>query len=55
MKPEAVFIDGTHIKANANTKKKIELEVPVAAKRYADELLEEINNDRALSFDKTLA
>mgnify|MGYP004647115297 FL=1 len=55
MKPEAVFIDGTHIKANANTKKKIELEAPVAAKRYADELLEEINNDRALSFDKTLA
>ncbi len=55
LKPEAVFIDGTHIKANANTKKKIELEVPFAAKRYADELLEEINNDRALSFDKTLA
>ena len=36
LKPEAVFIDGTHIKANANTKKKIEIEVPVAAKRYAD-------------------
>ena len=46
LKPEAVFIDGTHIKANANTKKKIEIEVPVAAKRYADELLEEINKDR---------
>lgn len=46
LKPEAVFIDGTHIKANANSKKKIEVEVPVAAKRYADELLEEINNDR---------
>lgn len=46
LKPEAVFIDGTHIKANANTKKKIELEVPVAAKRYAEELLEEINADR---------
>lgn len=43
---EAVFIDGTHIKANANTKKKIKEEVPVAAKRYADELLEEINEDR---------
>ena len=47
LNPEAVFIDGTHIKANANTKKKIEIEVPVAAKRYADELLEEINKDRA--------
>lgn len=46
LKPEAVFIDGTHIKANANTKKKIEVEIPVAAKRYADELLAEINNDR---------
>lgn len=46
LRPEAVFIDGTHIKANANTKKKIEVEIPVAAKRYADELLEEINNDR---------
>lgn len=43
---EAVFIDGTHIKANANTKKKIKEEVPVAAKRYAEELLEEINADR---------
>lgn len=43
---EAVFIDGTHIKANANTKKKIQEEVPVAAKRYAKELLEEINCDR---------
>ena len=40
---EAVFIDGTHIKANANTKKKIQEEVPVAAKRYAKELLEEIS------------
>ena len=46
LNPEAVFIDGTHIKANANTKKKIEEEVPVAAKRYADELMKEINEDR---------
>ena len=37
LKPEAVFIDGTHIKANANTKKQIREEVPVAAKRYAVE------------------
>ena len=46
LNPEAVFIDGTHIKANANTKKKIQEEVPVAAKRYADELMKEINADR---------
>ena len=41
-----MFIDGTHIKANANTKKKIQEEIPVAAKRYADELMKEINSDR---------
>lgn len=46
LNPEAVFIDGTHIKANANKNKKIKEQVPVAAKRYSDELLEEINADR---------
>ncbi len=46
LKPEAVFIDGTHIKANANTKKQIKEEVPVAAKRYAEELMQEVNFDR---------
>ena len=46
LNPEAVFIDGTHIKANANKNKKIKEQVPVAAKRYAEELLEEINADR---------
>ncbi len=46
LSPEAVFIDGTHIKANANNKKKIKKQVPVAAKIYADELFEEINEDR---------
>lgn len=37
--PAAVFIDGTHIKASANLNKKVKQEVPVAAKRYRDELL----------------
>lgn len=46
LSPEAVFIDGTHIKARANIKKCVKEEVPVAAKRYADELMEEINEDR---------
>ena len=46
LKPEAVFIDGTHIKANANTKKQIKEEISVVAKRYADELMQEINKDR---------
>ena len=46
LSPTAVFIDGTHIKANANNKKKIQEEVPVASKRYASELMEEVNSDR---------
>lgn len=46
LSPSAVFIDGTHIKANANTKKQVKAEVPVAAKRYAKELMEEVNADR---------
>ena len=57
LEPEAVFIDGTHIKANANIKKKVKKAVPQAAKRYAAELMEEINADREKHgkkpFDKT--
>ena len=44
--PGVVFVDGTHIKANANTKKVVKKEVPVAAKRYAEELMDEVNADR---------
>ena len=44
--PEAVFIDGTYIKASANLNKKIKQEALVAAKRYQEELLAEINADR---------
>lgn len=44
--PGVVFVDGTHIKANANTKKAIKMEVPVVAKRYAQELMDEVNADR---------
>ena len=46
LSPAAVFIDGTHIKANANINKKIKQEVPAAAKRYRDELMAEVNADR---------
>ena len=46
LSPKAVFIDGTHIKANANTKKRVKEQVPVAAKIYAEELMEEVNADR---------
>ena len=52
--PAAVFIDGTHIKANANLNKKMKKEVPAAAKRYREELLEEINADREAHGKKPL-
>ena len=46
LSPKAVFVDGTHIKADANTKKQVKKEVPVAAKHYAKELMDEVNADR---------
>ena len=42
----AIFIDGTHIRANANKNKKVKEIVAVEAKRYQKELDEEINRDR---------
>ena len=42
----AVFIDGTHIKANANTKKQVKTQIPVDSKHYAKELMDEVNADR---------
>lgn len=44
--PEVVFVDGTHIKANANMKKNIKEAIPVAAKIYEKQLREEVNKDR---------
>ena len=41
--PEAVYIDSTHIKANANINRKIKKQMPVIAARYKYELLLEIN------------
>lgn len=46
LSPEAVFIDGTHIKASANLKKAVKKAIPEAAKVYGELLLEEINQDR---------
>ena len=46
LSPEAVFIDGTHIKANANMKKVVKKAVPQAARIYEEQLMEEINEDR---------
>lgn len=44
--PEAIFIDGTHIKASANKKKFRKEQVAKAAKIYAGQLREEINAER---------
>ncbi len=46
LSPRAVFIDGTHIKANANTKKQVKEQIPAAARHYAKELMEEVNAAR---------
>ena len=35
LSPKAVFIDGTHIKANANTKKQLEVQIPLESKHCA--------------------
>lgn len=43
----AVFIDATHIKANANNKKYVNELVKLEAKNYQKELTDEINKDRA--------
>ena len=55
LSPGAVFVDGTHMKANANIKKVVKEEVPVAAKRYAKELMEEVNADREAHGKKPFA
>ena len=46
LSPETVFVDGTHIKANANIKKVVKKEIPKAAKIYEKQLMDEINEDR---------
>lgn len=50
--PSVVFIDGTHLKANANKNKSENKEVAIAAKRYQKELDEEIDRDRAEHYKK---
>ena len=54
LSPEVVFVDGTHIKANANLKKRVKKEIPVAAKRYQEQLDAEIDADRAAHGKKPL-
>lgn len=54
LSPEVVFVDGTHIKANANLKKREKKEIPVAAKRYQEQMDAEIEADRAAHGKKPL-
>lgn len=46
LSPKVVFIDGTHIKANANVNKKMKKAIPAAARIYEEQLMKEINEDR---------
>ena len=46
VKPETVFIDATHIKANANKKKNQKVFAKKAARAYEQQLREEIDKDR---------
>lgn len=46
LRPEVVFIDATHIRANANLKKQCKKAIPAAARRYDETLRAEINADR---------
>ena len=46
--PSVLFIDSTHIKANANKRKYKKKFVRRAALQYKEELYQEVNEDRAL-------
>jgi transposase len=46
VRPEVIFVDATHIKANANRKKQMKKYVPTAVKTYEEQLHKEINEDR---------
>lgn len=43
---EMVFIDATHVKASANINKKSKKKIPVQARIYEKQLMEEVNADR---------
>ena len=49
-----VFIDGTHIKVNANKKKSTPIEMKIEAKNYQKQLDEEVTKDRELHGKKPL-
>lgn len=53
--PAAVFIDSTHIKANANKRKFIKKKVRTETRLYQEQLHEELNEDRVKHGKKPLA
>jgi transposase len=52
LKPEVLFIDGTHIKASANKNKASKEKIRQAAREYEKQLRAEINAERAKHGDK---
>ena len=54
VKADRIFIDATHIKANASKKKKYKGQAAVTARTYDDKLREEINADRMAHGKKPL-
>lgn len=52
--PNIVFIDSTHVKANANKKKYIKKVVEAQTKDYQEQLNQEINEERVLKGKKPL-
>jgi transposase len=54
VKAKNIFIDGTHIKASANKKKKIKELAEQTARIYEEQLREEINADRTVHGKKPL-
>ena len=54
LSPEVVFVDGTHIKANANLKKHVKKSIPKAARHYQEQLMQEVDADRAAHGKKPL-
>ena len=49
-----VFIDATHIKANANKKKYNKVDIPATAKAYTEQLYKDVNEDRVENGKKPL-
>ena len=54
VKAENIFMDATHIRANANNKKKYKAQALITARTYDEQLREEINADRIAHGKKPL-